>query len=37
MKRKLLRPCIGLTKVVRSEEDVEINVTVDVDTDVFDR
>jgi hypothetical protein len=37
VKRKLLRPCIGLTKVVRSEEDVEIDVTVDVDTDVFDR
>ena len=37
VKRKLLRPCIGLTKVVRSEEDVEIDVTVDVDTDIFDR
>lgn len=34
--RKLLRPCITLTKIVRSEEG-EPEVAVDVDTLTFDR
>ncbi|KAI7845581.1 hypothetical protein COHA_000869 [Chlorella ohadii] len=37
VKRKLLRPCISLTKAVRSEEEGSPEVTVDVDTLTFDR
>lgn len=37
VKRKLLRPCISLTKAVRSEEQCNPEVTVDVDTLTFDR
>lgn len=37
MKRKLLRPCISLTKAVRSEEEGSPEVDVDVDTLTFDR
>jgi len=37
VKRKLLRPCISLTKVVRSEAEEAPEVTVDVDTLTFDR
>ena len=37
VKRKLLRPCIALTKAVRSEDEAEVDVSVDVDTDIFDR
>ena len=37
VKRKLLRPCIALTKAVRSEDEAEVDVSVDVETDIFDR
>lgn len=37
VKRKLLRPCISLTKAVRSEEEGSPEVDVDVDTLTFDR
>lgn len=37
VKRRLLRPCISLTKAVRSEEQGSPEVTVDVDTLTFDR
>lgn len=37
VKRKLLRSCIALTSVVRSNEQQVISVTVDVDTLTFDR
>lgn len=37
VKRKLLRPCIALTKAVRSEEGGSPEVQVDVDTLTFDR
>jgi hypothetical protein len=37
VKRKLLRPCIALTKAVRLEAEGEAEVSVDVDTCTFDR
>lgn len=37
VKRKLLRSCIALTPVVRSNEQQLISVQVDVDTLTFDR
>ncbi len=37
VRRKLLRPCIALTKAVRSEEESGAEVAVDVDTLTFDR
>jgi hypothetical protein len=35
VQRKLLRPCIALTRALRSEEEGEV--AVDVDTLTFDR
>lgn len=37
VRRKLLRPCINLTKIVRSHGEQAGSLTVDVDTDIFDR
>jgi len=37
VKKKLLRPCIALTKAVQDKGDVALELTVDVDCPTFDK